>query len=266
MSGRTAIVPKFRLSGHHNWGYDIVSDLSTYFDLDGITIRRGDSRESVRVCWGDEAESVLSNEKPVFISAGESPGAEELLNVECVAKRVDETMSRNAFGVWSELSSSTSNMGLSVDIPYSELVIRETNLVTRNFADDGRYAAIHIRRGDKIQDTAKYTHPELVIQYLKETVKNQYPVYLLTNDDSVDYVNQINQGYPLTHYRNFRNLLKIVCKTRIGWLKRRLRLGVPDNFLLYAIEMNILRKSTLQICTFKTPYSNYHLCPDEGWV
>jgi hypothetical protein len=183
-----------------------------------------------------------------------------------VVKVVNIEMTKRFHGLWRRMSADlpfSEDLGLSVK--FSDEVQTVASYVASEMGAD-KYAAIHIRRGDKSDITGNYTSPDQIAEYLSKVVNKKMPVYLLTDDPSSNYIRAIESRYPCYHYRKFRKLRSLVCHTAATMAKRALGCLKPDNFMLYAIEMCILENADIPVYTFKTQRSEYYLIDQEGHV
>ena len=251
---RIPVLPSVVLSGHHNDGVEIQSDLCRYFD------------------WPNSHELLLNDSDSGFsqnlysLPATASMRCPQIASETVVVKVVNIEMTKRFHGLWRRMSADlpfSEDLGLSVK--FSDEVQTVASYVASEMGAD-KYAAIHIRRGDKSDITGNYTSPDQIAEYLSKVVNKKMPVYLLTDDPSSNYIRAIESRYPCYHYRKFRKLRSLVCHTAATMAKRALGCLKPDNFMLYAIEMCILENADIPVYTFKTQRSEYYLIDQEGHV
>lgn len=267
--GRIPVIPQVILSQHHNFGFEHKSNLSKYFDWSKSKIKHHDSNihEPVQITLDSDNILKTTADAVCRVPANVSLSAPKFQNVNFVIKVVNAKLSSSNHGRWLCMSAGPKPAGFHINpAEFSSEVCRIASKIIRKMKGEGGYAAIHIRRGDKLGSTGNETTPEKVVTYLKGVVGDGMPVYLLTDDFSKSYVAEINSQFPVFCYSRFRELRAIICQTGLTRCLRETRGRKPDNFMLYAIEMSILADATIPIFTFKTKFSPYHLCESQGWV
>jgi hypothetical protein len=264
---RIPVLPSVVLSGHHNDGVEIQSNLCRYFDWPSshkLFLNNPDS--NIRICLnGNPSDSGLS-QNLYSVPATASMRCPQISSETVVVKVVNIEMTKKFHGLWRRMSADLPfSEDLELSVKFSDEVQAVASYVASEMGAD-KYAAVHIRRGDKSDITGNYTSPEQIAEYLSKVVNRKMPVYLLTDDPSSNYIRAIESRYPCYHYRKFRKLRSLVCHTATTMAKRALGCLKPDNFMLYAIEMCILENADIPIYTFKTLRSEYYLIDQVGHV
>lgn len=268
-AGRIPILPEILLSSHHNLGFEVRGDLSKYFDWRETRGRPyGTSLEEPLLVLGQaDRDKLPSFQFALRVAPSTCLQSPNVERSPLVIKVVDECLSRRFHGLWRRMAQQTQPAVIEVTrIEFSREVSRVASKIVAAMGGENGYAAIHVRRGDKLEETDKFTTPETIARYLKEKVPKNIPIYLLTDESSLSYVLSIEDLYPIFHYRKFRALRAFVCNTPATRVLRRIGMCPPDNFMLYAVEMCLLKNAKIPIYSFRTPYSGYYLCDRDGWV
>lgn len=159
------IKPIFKLDGIHNNNNVLETDLSEYFDLEGITINGEQFR--------------LYNDDDDF--------KKETINY----------IPKMKYGLVSE-NPAFSNLSGSLNIPYKKDIIDIAKKVTSNLGD---YMCIHVRRGDRITNNQMDidTQPENI----KKIINNYKPntIYIMTNKiNELKSLSNIKNIYFYSHF------------------------------------------------------------------
>ena len=165
------IKPVFRLTGSHNNGKEIISDLSIYYDLDNI---------------------LINNEK--FTIYSESNIASKKYS-----------LSGSLLRLMAPFNSIKNNY--DIQFPYNKTVIHIANDIVKKIGTE--FMCIHVRRGDRI--TTKQididTQPQNILNKIKEN--NASTVYIMTNkiNELKDLRN--NKEHTIYFFDNFEELKAI---------------------------------------------------------
>ena len=125
-----------------------------------------------------------------------------------------------------------------------EFVMSEDVLkISRNVIDRLEwYAAIHVRRGDRLKQNKslkKFTSPQHILKVAYKIVPLQSNIYILSNEKDRNYFASLKDHYKIYQYFDFEELNSILsCQE-------------PDNYFLYMIEKCIARSAAKKILTFR---------------
>ena len=167
------IKPLFTLTGHHNNGKDIISDLSIYYDLDNILVN--DDTFTVY-------DELTVNEKIV---------------------------TRKYFGGLLRMIApfNTIKNEYSVSIPYNPSIIEVATDIVRKIGS--AFMCIHVRRGDRI--TSKQIDIDTQPPNILSTIKKYNPstVYIMTN--KIHELSELrnNKDYKIYFFDDFEELKSI---------------------------------------------------------
>lgn len=157
------IKPIFTLCGQHNNNNTLKTDLSEYFDLDGITINGKQFR-----LYNDDFKKETINYVPKI-----------------------------KYGIVS-YDPAFSNLSGSVNIPYKKDIIDIAKNVSSNLGD---YMCIHVRRGDKI--TNKQIDIDTQPENIRKIINNYKPnsIYIMTNKiNELKSLSNVKNIYFYTHF------------------------------------------------------------------
>lgn len=165
------IKPDFRLTGSHNNGNEIISDLSVYYDLDNITVN-------------NEIFQVYDKSEKDFT----------------VIKLVSELarLSRPF---------NTIKNDYEVIFPYNKSVLEIANSIVTKIGTE--FMCIHVRRGDRI--TSKQididTQPPNILKVIKKN--NASTVYIMTNKANEVSALRNNNEHKIYFFDDFEELKSI---------------------------------------------------------
>lgn len=167
------IKPLFTLTGHHNNGKQIISDLSIYYDLDNILVN-------------NETFTVYD---------------ESTLNEKIVTRKYSAALLKT-IAPFNSLKNE-----YSVCIPYKPSIIQVADKIVRKIGS--AFMCIHVRRGDRI--TTKQididTQPPNILSILKKY--NPSTVYIMTN--KIHELSELrnNKDYTIYFFDDFEELKSI---------------------------------------------------------
>jgi len=163
------IKPIFTLSGNHNNNNTLKTDLSKYFDLDGITVN-------------GEPFKLYNDIDNIDYTIKKKSYKHEILTSDCIFQNLTDI----------------------VVIPYKKDIIDIANKVSSNLGD---YMCIHVRRGDRI--TNNQIDIDTQPNNIKTVINKYQPksVYIMTNKlNELESLSKIENIY---FYTNFNFLKKI---------------------------------------------------------
>ena len=126
----------------------------------------------------------------------------------------------------------------------------------------GQFAAVHVRRGDRLFGPMKWlTAPARIRALLQaNNVADGAVVFFLSDERNASFWEQLRPHYELVRYTDFANLRALVSPSAGGG---------PDNYLLYEVEKQIMRHAFRRIETFPGPEyepSDSTLVPQTIWT
>jgi len=242
--GRTLVVFDPLFSPWHNFGRKLDSTWEKYLDLNDIRIDAG--KKTLPVHW-------------VRIADFEQSGLSIL--------RIDKThkVSREQNATY-DLVIRNDPMGLTANYNFqknwevhlsSSAAVRE--IAARIIATLGEYTAVHVRRGDKLDNKSLYPNLENDTQAskIRDTLRRFFPhggrLYVLTNEPDPKFFDPLKDIFEVRQYFDFPILREI-----IGCVE-------PDNFFLYLVEQEIFWNCPIKVHTFaKKDWKVMSLTTDVG--
>ena len=105
---------------------------------------------------------------------------------------------------------------------------------------DGWFAAVHVRRGDRLSLYPRWlTEPAQIRGHLKgQGVPDGSVVFFLSDERDPDFWEEVREHYQMVRYTDYPQLTVLLSQAD----GRR-----PDNYLLYAVETEIMRSARKRI-------------------
>ena len=106
----------------------------------------------------------------------------------------------------------------------------------------GRFVAVHVRRGDRLGTyPRRLTEPERIRQHLRNHgVPDGAVVFVLSDERDPDFWEALERHYEVVRHTNYPRLVALVSGAG-GRL--------PDNYLLYEVEKEVMRNAAMRIET-----------------
>jgi hypothetical protein len=240
---RIPVVSPPMLDPKHNFGIKLNSHWSKYLNLSQTEVYFKDNSKFEQMPNSfsfifEEDFKHLDDIVPVYkINAHHKITEDENKNYKLIVRSV----SYIKYGWWlyavpSEIQKKVSiNFALQDDIPRISKTISERL---------GWYAAIRVRRGDRLKDNKKqkkFTSPKHILKTAKDIVPLQSNLYILTNEKNRDFFDYLRKYYRIYQYFDFDELKAIVHGQE------------PDNNFLFLIELSLFDNAAKRIETFKWP-------------
>ena len=235
--GRFAVLPPLRLSAAHNFGIARTWRWDTYFDLAASRLVAAHGAE-LRSAAGVRATVRIALEAPFVLEPGERlPTAARHCSV--VERRVRADVHAR-------------------DVPQSGWPPPELRLVpaarVRALAApviaalgvDGRFAAVHVRRGDRRYGPLRWlTRPARIARRLERLgVPAGGTVYVLSDERDARYWRAFERTagrrFTVARHADFPALAALVPPPA----------ACPDNYLLYEVEKEVMRHAAVRVETF----------------
>ena len=215
--GKTPIIPKFTLGERVGLGSEKVfdSNLSEYYDYSNVKI----NGEPYKVLVDD------NNLKEDDV---------EIFNCECR----EELPSSNYFPTNSNFNKLVGK-NIDIELPIQKYLVESASKITELLR---KYVCVHVRRGDLLKlepESVRATESKNILKVLDEVVDESYCVYIMTNETDLSLFDDITEKYNTYFWTEFDELKK--------WYSK-------SNYLLFAIELLILKNANKKISTMEKPY------------
>lgn len=257
LAGRRAVLPKLRLDPLHNFGVARDWKWETYFDLDRSALVDAGGRERPLPL---AASSPAAAPPPLALTQADPWPAAAPGHVRVVRRFAS---GRAPFRV--QLPSSRPPLCELRLRPSSRVGALAAEVIERAAAlDGGRFAAVHVRRGDRLaarQYPSRMTGPAAVARCLRDRgVADGSVVFLASDDRRAGFWAPLAARYRLLRYADFPSLAELVSPSGNG--------GLPDNYLLYQAEREVMKASALWIETLPglEPRAAGSLISEEFWA
>ena len=255
-TGRVALLPPLRLARRHNFGIDNAWRWETYIDLAHgriVDLAHG-AEHPLPLCDGIEAAGLrvltLPARKPVPVSAA---------GVDLVVRQVGK-LYRYAVPAkvreWAGLDGHP-HPRLKVHIPTSAKVEALAAPVIEALGGPGRFAAVHVRRDDRLGSEIEEAMSPMGIRRRLRTLvlADGSRVFFLSDERDPAFWSELDPYYDAVHYTAFPSLTDLVSRTS----------GMrPDNYLLFAVEREVMRHATLRVKTFPVGLADAALLGEEA--
>ena len=237
-NGRHAVLPPLNLSPAHNFGVGNEWQWESYFDLAAGRLVDAD---------GNEYPLPLVSSLPaclpsaLTLAPGERmPGSAR--DFVLVVRRIEHG--------WFEHDVPAGNhRGLRLRMPPSRRVRELAGPVIGQLRalGDGRFAAVHVRRGDRLSLYPRWlTEPEQIRRHLGDQgVPDGSVVFVLSDERDPDFWAVLGEHYRLVRHADYFALAELVSRAD----GRR-----PDNYLLYSVECEIMRSAWTRVEGMPGPY------------
>ena len=251
--GRLAVLPALRLAPKHNFGVDRRWRWETYYDLDRSRMVDSSGRTHPLPLAADppgpdsRAPAVAGGERVPPSAAGRP------LVVRRVAASVFGREVRFA-------ASGPPDFRFRPSRRVREPARRVVEELRRR--GGGEFHAVHVRRGDRLFGPTRWlARPWRIRARLRAVdVPDGAAVYLLTDERARGFCDALAARYELVRFGDFAELRRLVSpKAADG----------PDNYLLYAVEKEVMRRAATRIETFPSAeYAPYDatLVPAAVWT
>ena len=232
--GRTAVLPPLRLTPRHNSGVAVDGQWKTYFDLCASRLADERSGEERRLPLVDRLPPRLL--RTFTLSADVKRMPLRAKDFELVCRRVPAWFPR-------QVPRSGLDMHLHLRVRPSQRVLALALPVIDGPGSlpDG-YAAVHIRRGDrKFGKLERQTSPSRIRKTLREQgVCEGSTVFFLSNEHDPAFWAELAPHYHTVRFTDYPHLVELVSAQGDG---------LPDNYLLYEVEKEIMRHARIRIDT-----------------
>ena len=233
LSGRELIVPHFHLTGAHNRGRPLVSQLAEYFDFSqaavaGVAVPISTSHSREGGTGVARSENIIGRTERLIVK---DAGGAGLLRVPLEA----------LYRSFAELR---------VQLPTHPALIGIAAAIAPHLP--AHAAWVHVRRGDVLDRTAAATSPENIRRVLQSVAPAAQAIYLATDERQPDFFAPLAAFYRVMLMEDlpaFRSL------------------ALEDNYKLFLAEQAFGAFFPTRISTFRTTggYFQGWLCDLPGW-
>lgn len=139
---------------------------------------------------------------------------------------------------------------ISVKIPTHPSLVQMAEAMAARIPANAAW--VHVRRGDRLNQTAAATTPENIRRILQKTAPETRAVYVATNEADGGFFAPLAEHYRLFRMADFESFNA---------------LGMEDNYKLFLVEQAFGGLFPVRISTFKTGGNHFHssLCELPGW-
>ena len=245
-SGRLAVLPRLRLHPYHNFGVDREWRWDTYFDFERSVLADAQGEYPLPLADRDPGADVTS----LVLDPGDPLPLQDATNPPRIIRRFSESDTAMPF------HRQVPPEGLSGARPRfasSANVVALAAPVVKHLAalDEGGFVAVHVRRRDRIQKwlpeggagtyPSWMTEPESIRDHLHACGYGDGSTLFLSSDEPrADFWDPLAKHYRLVRYVDFPELARLVSR-RDG--------SLPDNYLLFQVEQEVMKSARLWIET-----------------
>ena len=230
--GRLAVLPRLRLSAAHNFGVTRDWRWETYFDLDASVLVEPDGAE-----------------RPLPLAAAAPPGAApwglgpgDALPAHAANRMLVERQVADA--VHARDVPARAGPAPTFRVRPSARVLAPARAATAMLvARAGSYAAVHVRRGDRLFGPMRVlTAPRAIRRRLRRLgVADGQTVFFLSDEREPACWRELAAFYDVARHANFPELAALAAASP------------PDNYLLYEAEKEVMRGAAVRVETFPGP-------------
>ena len=240
VTARLAILPPLELVPHHNFGVRREWRWEHYYDFGASSLTdAAGRRHPLPIADRPPGEGVRTLKLP-----GEAPMPDRARHYPLVVRRIADSFFERELPVdaWS---------AVTVDLRPSGRAMALARPVVRRLRSlgGGYFVAVHVRRGDQIAKGRIpdwLTRPAHVGRFLRDRgVADGTVVYIASNEREPGFWKPLKETWQVFSCVDFPALEALVSGAD----------EAPDNYLLYSVELAVLREGSLRIGTM----------PNEAW-
>lgn len=240
VTGRSAILPPLALAPRHNFGIRREWRWEHYYDFSASSLTDAAGRQHpLPIADHPPGEGVRTWTLP-----GGTPMPDCARHYPLVVRRIADSFFKRELPVdtWP---------AVTVDLRCPERITTLARSVVRRLRalGGGHFVAVHVRRGDRIATKSVPdwpTRPPHVGRFLRDRgVADGTVVYIASNEREPDFWRPLEETWRVFRYVDFPVLEALVSGAD----------EAPDNYLLYQVELQVLREGSLRIGTM----------PNEVW-
>lgn len=239
-TGRLAILPPLVLDPKHNFGIDREWKWESYFDLDRSALIDAGGREQPLPISPHRADASL----PTLVLQPGEPMPTRARRYPLAIRRIESHTFKREVPTNGWLAT---NLRLAPAACVLKLVWPV--ILHLSGLDGGRFVAVHVRRGDRLarrEYSRRLTEPPHIRKILQERgVADGAVLFIASDEGRQDFWDPLKKYYRVVRYVDFPSLKAIVAPSN----QSPPRHGPRDNYLLYQVEREIMRRAALWIET-----------------
>lgn len=254
-AGRLAILPQLLLRPRHNFGIDREWRWDAYFDFGRSVLADSAGEHPLPLANHEPAAElttlVLDPGEPLPPDAADYPRIVRRFSNSSVPFRKQVPLPALA----------RTQLRLA---PSAEVTALAAPVLNRLAAlSKGGFVAVHARRGDRVaygEVPSRLTEPAGIRRHLRACeVADGSAIFLASDERRADFWKPLEEHYRLVRYVDFPKLAALV-SPRDGLL--------PDNYLLYQVEREVMKAARLWIETlpFVEPCAHSWLVSERFWT
>lgn len=258
-TNRLAILPPLALDPKHNFGVDREWKWESYFDLGRSTLVGTGGWEQPLPIAPHQADASL---RTLILQPGE-PMPMQARNYPLVIRRIKNPAFRREVPADGWPTTDPRLAPAASVLKLARPVIRHLSAL-----DGGRFVAVHVRRGDRLarrEYSGRLTKPLHIRKTIEgRGVANGDVLFIASDERRQDFWDPLKKYYRVVRYVSFPALKALVTPPSQAFPRRQL----PDNYLLYQVEREIMRSAALWIETLPgfEPGASGSLVREEDWV
>lgn len=254
VTGRLAVLPPIHLCPKHNFGVRRDWKWEAYFDFGESRLIDATGQERplpIADEWPDADDRTLSLRPGERMPSGAR-------HYRLVVRHVELTTFKKEIPAddWPTITIRLRASASVTDL--ARHVVQHIALL-----DGGRFAAVHVRRGDRLKLHREYpgrlTEPAHIRKYLTELGVAEGSVLFIASDErDPNFWRPLAEHYRLIRYVDFPRLEALAAKGG----------DLPDNYLLYQVEREVMRSAWLRVGTLPKHdelYMHGSLVSEENW-
>lgn len=254
-TGRHCVLPPLTLAPRHNFGVDRQWEWEWYFDLERSAFVAADGKERPLPL---APRGVPGASAPALVVGARTPIPATARQSARVARRFPR-----ADLPFSEQVAPAAWPAVELRLRPSTRVKQLADQVLERVAALGSgFVAVHARRGDRLtlpQYPSRLTEPPGIHRYLQgRGVAEGSVVFLASDEQRPGFWTALEKRYRLVRYVDFPDLVALVSR-RAG--------ALPDNYLLYAVEGEVMTQADMWIETLPgVEPADGSLISEEMWA
>lgn len=245
-TGRLAVLPELHLSPMHNFGVRRAWKWETYFDLGGSRLINAAGQEHPLPIADD---SSIAGVRTLVLRPGE--------HMPAWARDYPLVVRRLGLGTFRQEVPAEEWPVTTIRLRASATARELAQHVIRHIVSlyGGRFAAVHVRRGDRLKRGDRLTTLKQYPEWLTEPahirrchkdrgVADGSVLFIASDERDPNFWRPLAAHYRLVRYVDFPRLASLVSGGADS---------PPDNYLLYQVEREIMRGAWIRIGTLPRP-------------
>ena len=231
-TGRQVVLPPPHLSAAHNFGVNRAWKWDSYFDIAaGRLVDAAGTEHRLPILNGPPPSRSLPT---LTLEPGESM-PDRAPDCPLVVRRIEHSVFRDDVPPGE-------HRDLRLRLPPSRRVndLARPVIAELKARGDGRFAAVHVRRGDRLALYPRWlTEPAQIRSHLRDQgIADGSVVFFLSDERDPSFWEELRGHYRAVRYTDHPELAALISRSA----GRR-----PDNYLLYAVETEIMKNAWRRI-------------------